>query len=86
VEDDYLVQAGINESGFLSYVFFSKAYASDRGLDALSRVIHPEPGSSLRGFHDLVWDFSGSADFLALQVNATLSGPDGSLAKLTLTR
>jgi len=86
VEDDYLVQAGINESGFLSYVFFSKAYASDRGLDALSRVIHPEPGSSLRGFQDLVWDFSGSADFLALQVNATLSGPDGSLAKLTLTR
>ena len=46
VEDDYLVQAGINQSGFLSYAFFSREYAHSRGLDALSAVIHPDPGSS----------------------------------------
>jgi hypothetical protein len=77
VEDDYLVQAGINQSGFLSYAFFSKPYARNRGLDALSGVIHPEPGSDLRGFRNLVWDFSGSADFLTFEVTATLSGPEG---------
>ena len=77
VEDDYLVQAGINQTGFLSYAFFSKPYARGRGLDALSGIIHPEPGSDLRGFRNLVWDFSGAADFLTLEVGATLSGPDG---------
>jgi len=86
VEDDYLVQAGVNQTGFLSYVFFSELYAADRGIDALSRVIHPEPGSSLRGFQNLVWDFSGSADFLSLVVNATVSRPDGELARMTLKR
>jgi len=86
IEDDYLVQAGINETGFLSWVFFSRPYASDRGLDALSRVIHPEPGSSLRGFQNLVWDLSGSADFLTLVVNATVSGPEGVLLRTTLRR
>lgn len=77
LEDDYLVQAGINDTGFLSYVFFSPTYSRARGVDALSRVIHPEPGSSLRGFQNLVWDFSGAADFLKLEVNATVAGPDG---------
>ena len=77
LEDDYLVQAGVNDTGFLSYVFFSPTYSRARGVDALSRVIHPEPGSSLRGFQNLVWDFSGAADFLKLEVNATVAGPDG---------
>jgi len=86
LEDDYLVQAGINETGFLSYVFASPAYGKTRGVDALSKVIHPEPGSSLIGFQNLVWDFSGSADFLKLEVNATLSGPDGLADRLKLKR
>jgi hypothetical protein len=86
LEDDYLVQAGINETGFLSYVFASPAYGRVRGVDALSRAIHPEPGSSLRGFQNLVWDFSGSADFLKLVVNATVSGPDGISDRLRLKR
>ena len=86
IEDDYVVQAGINEIGFLSYVFFSPTYGRARGVDALSRVIHPEPGSSLRGFQNLVWDFSGSADFLKLEVNAAASGPDGLVDRLKLKR
>lgn len=86
VEDDYLVQAGINQSGFLSYAFFSRDYARNRGVDALSAIIHPDPGSSLRGFQNLVWDFSGAADFLALEVNATLSGPEGTRDRLILKR
>jgi hypothetical protein len=87
VEDDYLVQAGINRSGFLSYAFFSKEYSHSRGLDALSGVIHPEPGSDLRGFRNLLWDFSGSADFLSLEVTATVSGPEGGMPdRLTLRR
>jgi hypothetical protein len=86
IEDDYVVQAGINESGFLSYAFFSPAYASARGVDVLSRIIHPEPGSDLREFHNLVWDLSGSADFLNLQVKATLSSPDGQTDRLVLKR
>jgi len=77
LETDYLIQAGINESGFLSYVFFSPEYASGRGQDVLSRVIHPEPGASLRGFHNLIWDLSGSANFLTLQLPVTISGPEG---------
>ncbi len=86
VEDDYVVQAGLNRSGFLSYAFFSRGYAHDRGLDALSSVIHPDPGSSLGGFKNLVWDFSGAADFLKLEVYATLSGPEGTTDRLTLKR
>lgn len=86
VEDDFLVQAGVNETGFLSWVFFSRPYASDRGPDALSRAIHPAQGSALRSFRDLVWDLSGSADFLTLVVNATVTGPDGTRVRLTLKR
>nr|MDQ6894846.1 hypothetical protein [Acidobacteriota bacterium] len=86
VEDDYLVQAGFNRSGFLSYAFFSREYAHGRGLDALSAVIHPDPGSSLRGFRNLVWDLSGAADFLSLEVHATLSGPEGIPDRVTLKR
>ncbi|MCA1582851.1 MAG: hypothetical protein LC796_15975 [Acidobacteria bacterium] len=87
VEDDYLVQAGVNQSGFLSYVFFSREYARHRGVDALSDVIHPEPGSDLRGFRNLVWDLSGAADFLKLEVYGTLSGPEGGPGdRLTLKR
>jgi len=86
VEDDYLVQAGFNRTGFLSYAFFSRDYAHNRGLDALSAVIHPDPGSSLRGFRNLVWDLSGAADFLSLEVHATLSGPEGTPDRVTLKR
>ncbi len=86
IEDDYVVQVGINESGFLSYAFFSPAYATTRGVDALSGVIHPEPGSSLADFRNLVWDLSGSADFLNLQVRATLTGPDGLTDRMVLKR
>ncbi len=86
LEDDYLVQAGVNDTGFLSYVFFSPAYSRARGIDALSRVIHPEPGSSLRGFQNLVWDFSGAADFLRLEVNASVSGPEGLPDRFKLKR
>ena len=69
-ETDYLVQVGVNASGFLSYLYLSPAYASGRGTDALSRVIHPGSDNSLRGFHDIVWDLSGAADFVGLQVAA----------------
>jgi hypothetical protein len=88
IEDDYVVQAGINRSGFLSYAFFSPEYASGsgRGVDALSGVIHPEPGSSLRDFRNLLWDLSGSADFLTLNVRATLTGPDGMTDRMVLKR
>jgi hypothetical protein len=86
VEDDYLVQAGINQSGFLSYAFFSPEYASGRGLDALSSRIHPAPESSLRGFQNLVWDFSGAADFLKLEVAATVSEPGGVATRLVMRR
>lgn len=86
LEDDYLVQAGLNDTGFLSYVFFSPTYSRARGVDALSRVIHPEPGSSLRGFQNLVWDFSGAADFLKLEVNASVSGPDGQADRFKLIK
>ncbi len=86
VEDDYLVQAGINQSGFLSYAFFSPAYSTDRGVDILSRVIQPSPGSSLRGFQNVVWDLSGAADFLKMEVYASLSGPEGIPDRLTLKR
>ncbi len=86
LEPDFLVQAGVNASGFLSYLFLSQDYVSGRGADALSRVIHPGPGSSLRGFHNLVWDLSGAADFVTLQVRATISQPAGSEDRLILHR
>lgn len=86
LEPDYVVQAGINETGFLSYVFLSREYAGDRGQDALSRVIHPGPESSLRGFRNLVWDMSGAADFVALQVPITLSQPAGAVDRIILRR
>ena len=53
-------------------------------MDALSTVIHPEPGSALREFRNLVWDLSGSADFLSLEVRATLSRPGGTADRLVL--
>jgi hypothetical protein len=86
LEPDYLVQAGLNASGFLSYLYLSPAYASGRGSDVLSKVIHPGADSALRGFRNLVWDLSGSADFVGLQVNATLSGPAGTMDRIVLRR
>src|SRR5712691_11623227 len=86
IEDDYVVQAGINRSGFLSYAFFSKPYAPTRGMDLLSGIVHPEQGSSLGDFRNLVWDLTGSADFLTLQVRATLTGPDRIPDRMVLKR
>jgi hypothetical protein len=86
LEPDYVVQAGINETGFLSYAFLSREYAGGRGEDALSRIIHPGPESSLRGFRNLVWDMSGAADFVALQVPITLSQPAGAVDRIILRR
>ncbi len=87
LETDYLIQAGINESGFVSYAFFSPPYAPKRGEDVLSRVIRPGPGASLRGFQNLVWDLSGAANFLTLQLPVTISGPEGGAPDaVTLTR
>jgi hypothetical protein len=86
VDPEYLIQAGVNASGFLSYVFLSPEYASRRGEDALSRVIHPGQDSSLRGFRNLVWDLSGSANFVTLQVPVTVSQPAGSADRILLKR
>ncbi|MEP6995008.1 MAG: hypothetical protein ABI968_10845 [Acidobacteriota bacterium] len=86
LETDYLVQAGINSSGFLSYLFLSPGYTTEHGKDALSKVIHPGSENSLQGFHNLVWDLSGAADFVRLQVNASLSKPVGSADPLILRR
>lgn len=86
LETDYLVQAGVNASGFLSYLFLSPEYAATRGADALSKVIHPGPDNSLQGFRSVVWDLSGAADFVSLHVNATLSGPAGTPDRLILRR
>jgi len=85
-EPEYLIQAGVNASGFLSYVFLSPEYAGRRGEDALSRVIHPSADSSLRGFRNLLWDLSGSANFVSLQVPVTLSQPAGTADRIVLLR
>lgn len=86
LETDYLIQAGINASGFLSYVYLAPEYAAGRGTDVLSKVIHPASADSLRGFRNLVWDLSGAADFVSLQVAATISGPAGSADRILLRR
>ena len=86
LERDYLVQAGINQTGFLSWAFFSPEYAPPRGTDALSPRIHPAADTSLRGFESILWDFSGAADFLKLEVSATLSSPGEVPTRMILTR
>ncbi|HKD20099.1 MAG TPA: hypothetical protein VKG23_19780, partial [Thermoanaerobaculia bacterium] len=86
VEPDFLVQAGINASGFLSYLYSSRDYATRRGEDELSAVIHPEHDSSLRGFRGLVWDLSGAADFVTLDVPVTISQPAGAPDRIVLKR
>jgi len=94
LETDYLIQAGVNASGFLSYLYLSPDYvsavaggkSSGRGTDVLSRVIHPTSENSLRGFHNLVWDLSGAADFVSLQIAANVSGPAGTSDRLALRR
>ena len=87
LETDYLLQAGVNSSGFLSWVCFSPDEAPPRGRDEISRVIHPEPGASLSGFRNLIWDLSGAANFLTMQLPVTISGPEGGAADpITLTR
>ncbi len=86
VEPGYVVQGGVNASGFLSYLFLSPEYAARRGTEELSKIIHPGPGSTLRGFRNLVWDLSGAADFVRLEVPVTLSEPAGSPDRLVLRR
>jgi hypothetical protein len=94
LENDYLIQAGVNASGFLSYLYLSPDYVplvaggknSGRGMDVLSKVIHPASENSLRGFRNLVWDLSGAADFVSLQIAANLSGPAGTSDHLVLRR
>lgn len=86
LDADYLIQAGVNASGFLSYILLSPEYASARGTDALSKAIHPGPDSSLRGFRNLVWDLSGAANFVSLQVPATIGQPAGAEDRLILKR
>ena len=94
LETDYLIQAGVNASGFLSYLYLSPDYVpavaggknSGRGTDVLSRVIHPTSENSLRGFRNLVWDLSGAADFVSLQIGANLSGPAGTSDRVVLRR
>jgi hypothetical protein len=83
---EYLLQAGVNASGFLSYLFLSPEYGARHGVDALSEAIHPGRDSSLRGFRNLVWDLSGAADFVALQVPVTISQPGGAADRLLLKR
>jgi hypothetical protein len=87
LEKDYLIQAGVNSTGFLSYVYLAPEYATTtRGADALSRIIHPGSDNSLRGFRNVVWDLSGAADFVDLRVEATLGGPAGTPDRLVLRR
>jgi hypothetical protein len=86
VEPHDLVQAGLNASGFLSWLYLSGEYAKGRGSDMLSGVIHPGPESGLRGFRNIVWDLSGAADFVGLEVPATISQPAGSADRVVLRR
>lgn len=87
LEKDYLIQAGVNSTGFLSYVYLAPEYATaPRGADALSRIIHPGSDNTLRGFRNVVWDLSGAADFVDLRVEATLAGPAGTPDRLVLRR
>jgi hypothetical protein len=86
VEPRDVIQAGLNASGFLSWVYLAGDYAQGRGTDMLSRIIHPGPDSGLRGFHNVVWDFSGAADFVGLQVPATISQPAGTADRIVLRR
>jgi hypothetical protein len=86
VEPHDVIQAGLNASGFLSWVYLAGDYAQGRGSDMLSRIIHPSPDSGLRGFHNIVWDLSGAADFVGLQVPATISQPAGSADRIVLRR
>ena len=86
VEPHDLIQAGMNASGFLSWIYLAGDYAQGRGSDMLSKTIHPGPDSGLRGFRNIVWDLSGAADFVGLQVPATISQPAGTADRLVLRR
>jgi len=86
VEPKDVIQAGLNASGFLSWLYLAGDYAQGRGSDQLSRVIHPGPESGLRGFRNIVWDLSGAADFVGLQVPATISQPAGTADRIVLRR
>jgi hypothetical protein len=86
VEPKDVIQAGLNASGFLSWLYLAGDYAQGRGSDMLSRVIHPEPDTGLRGFRNVVWDLSGAADFVGMQVPATISQPAGTADRVVLRR
>ena len=75
--------------GDLQYSFFiNNGTDAVEGAIKLARLFTGRTNfiSSLRGFQSLVWDLSGSADFLKLEINATVSGPDGLTDRLKLKR
>lgn len=86
--DDALYQTGETRSGFLSYVFFTKSFFSPklRESDQISAVINPPPGSRLHSFSHIVWDLSGTTEFLKMRIEATVTGPGGGPDALYLTR
>jgi hypothetical protein len=86
VEPRDVIQAGLNASGFLSWLYLAGDYADGRGSDMLSRVIHPGPESGLRGFRNIVWDLSGAANFVGLEVPATISQPAGTADRIVLRK
>jgi hypothetical protein len=49
VEPKDVIQAGLNASGFLSWLYLAGDYAQGRGSDQLSRVIHPGPRAASAG-------------------------------------
>lgn len=86
--DDALYQIGETRTGFLSFVFFTRGFFSPRlrDSDQLSAVIDPPPGSRLHSFSRLVWDLSGTTEFLKMRVEATVTGPGGGPDALYLTK
>jgi hypothetical protein len=83
-----LFQIGETRRGFLSYVYFTKDLTAgkSRGVDLISSVIDPPEGSRLHSFSHLVWDLSGSTDFLKMRIEATVSGPEGGPDALLLIK
>jgi hypothetical protein len=86
--EDALYQIGVTRAGFLSGVVFTKSFFSTklRDTDQISRVINPPAGSRLHSFSHLVWDLSGTTEFLKMRVEATVTGPGGGPDALYLTK
>lgn len=86
--DDALFQIGETRGGFQSYVYFTKSFFSlkMRDTDQISAIIDPPPGSRLHSFSHLVWDLSGTTEFLKMRIEATVTGPGGGPDALFLTK